>query len=44
MKAAPFDYKRADSLADALAVLAEHGGDAKLIAGGQSLVPMMARR
>jgi len=44
MKAAPFDYKRADSLAEALDVLAEHGGEAKLIAGGQSLVPMMAMR
>jgi CO/xanthine dehydrogenase FAD-binding subunit len=44
MKAAPFDYKRADSLSEALDLLAEHGGEAKLIAGGQSLVPMMAMR
>src|ERR1700712_730576 len=44
MKAAPFDYVRAESLAHALALLAEHGLDAKLIAGGQSLVPMMAMR
>ena len=44
MKAAPFDYVRAQSVAHALALLAEHGGDAKLIAGGQSLVPMMAMR
>jgi CO/xanthine dehydrogenase FAD-binding subunit len=35
---------RADSLAHALSLLAEHGGDAKLLAGGQSLVPMMAMR
>lgn len=44
MKAAPFEYFRAWSLADACAQLAEHGADAKLIAGGQSLVPMMAMR
>ena len=44
MKAAPFEYTRAASLAEACALLAEHGGDAKLIAGGQSLVPMMAMR
>jgi CO/xanthine dehydrogenase FAD-binding subunit len=44
MKAAPFDYVRAADLAQALAVLARHGGDAKPIAGGQSLVPMMALR
>lgn len=44
MKAAPFDYIRADSLEHALDLLAEHGSDAKLIAGGMSLVPMMAMR
>lgn len=44
MKAAAFDYVRADSVAHALALLAEHGADAKLVAGGQSLVPMMAMR
>ena len=44
MKAAPFDYVRAESIEHALALLAQHGGDAKLIAGGQSLVPMMAMR
>lgn len=44
MKAAPFDYIRVDSVAHALALLSEHGGDAKLVAGGQSLVPMMAMR
>ena len=44
MKAAPFDYIRAESLSHALAALHEHGGEAKLIAGGQSLVPMMAMR
>jgi CO/xanthine dehydrogenase FAD-binding subunit len=44
MKAAPFEYARAGSLAEACALLSEHGPDAKLIAGGQSLVPMMAMR
>ncbi|MBI3373684.1 MAG: FAD binding domain-containing protein [Betaproteobacteria bacterium] len=44
MKAAPFEYFRASTLAEACAQLAEHGADAKLIAGGQSLVPMMAMR
>ena len=44
MKAAPFEYIRPESLAQACALLAEHGADAKLIAGGQSLVPMMAMR
>ena len=44
MKAAPFEYARPASLAEACALLASHGPDAKLIAGGQSLVPMMAMR
>lgn len=44
MKAAPFDYVRAGSLAEACALLRAHGDDARLIAGGQSLVPMMAMR
>ena len=44
MKAAAFDYQRADSVEHALALLAQHGNEAKLIAGGQSLVPMMAMR
>ena len=44
MKAAPFHYHRPDTLAEALALLAEHGDDAKVLAGGQSLVPLMAMR
>jgi CO/xanthine dehydrogenase FAD-binding subunit len=44
MKAAAFDFARAASAAEACELLARHGGDAKLIAGGQSLVPMMAMR
>lgn len=44
MKAAAFDYTRAQDLEQALELLAQHGSEAKLIAGGQSLVPMMAMR
>lgn len=44
MKAAPFTYIRPGSLEETLAALAAHGGDGKPIAGGQSLVPMMAMR
>jgi carbon-monoxide dehydrogenase medium subunit len=41
---ASFDYEVADSAAHALALLAEHGEDAKLLAGGHSLLPMMKVR
>jgi aerobic carbon-monoxide dehydrogenase medium subunit len=41
MKPAPFEYQAPDSLAAALDVLARHGGDAKILAGGQSLIPVM---
>jgi aerobic carbon-monoxide dehydrogenase medium subunit len=41
---APFDYVRADSAAAALAALGEHGDEAKLLAGGQSLLPLMKLR
>jgi CO/xanthine dehydrogenase FAD-binding subunit len=41
MKPAAFDYHRARSVDEALALLAEHGGDAKPLAGGQSLIPAM---
>ncbi len=41
---ASFDYAVADSAAQALALLAEHGEDAKLLAGGHSLLPMMKVR
>jgi CO/xanthine dehydrogenase FAD-binding subunit len=44
MKAASFEYLRAASTAEACAALREHGEGAKLLAGGQSLVPMMAMR
>lgn len=39
-----FDYRRASSLDDALGLLAEGGEDAKLIAGGHSLLPLMKLR
>ncbi len=41
MKPASFDYIAADSLDVAVAALADAGADAKIIAGGQSLVPML---
>ena len=41
MKPAPFDYYRPRSVDEALALLAEHAGDAKPLAGGQSLIPAM---
>lgn len=44
MKPAPFDYMVADSLADALAALHDYGYDAKPLAGGQSLVPLLNMR
>ncbi|SEH62446.1 carbon-monoxide dehydrogenase medium subunit [Mycolicibacterium rutilum] len=44
MKAAPFAYHRPDSVKEAADLLAEFGDDAKILAGGQSLVPMLAMR
>src|SRR4051794_3720821 len=44
MKPAPFDYVRAESLAEAHDVLAAEGGDATVLAGGQSLVPLLSMR
>lgn len=40
----PFRYHRAGSVPEALALLAEHGEEAKAIAGGQSLIPLMKLR
>ena len=39
-----FDFVRAGSVAEAVAALAEHGEDAKLLAGGHSLLPIMKLR
>ncbi|MFC5994673.1 FAD binding domain-containing protein [Pseudonocardia hispaniensis] len=44
MKPAPLDYVRATSVAHAVQVLADNDGDAKVLAGGQSLVPLLAMR
>jgi CO/xanthine dehydrogenase FAD-binding subunit len=41
MKPAPFEYFRPDTVDEALSLLGEHGWEAKLLAGGQSLVPAM---
>lgn len=39
-----FDYHRASSTEEAVALLAEHGDEAKLLAGGHSLIPLMKLR
>jgi carbon-monoxide dehydrogenase medium subunit len=44
MKAAQFAYHRPDTVAEAAVLLDEYGEDAKILAGGQSLVPMLAMR
>ena len=44
MKAPPFDYVRAASISEACELLRADGEDIKLLAGGQSLIPMMAMR
>jgi aerobic carbon-monoxide dehydrogenase medium subunit len=44
MKLPPFDYACPTSIAEAVALLAAHDGEAKALAGGQSLVPMLAFR
>lgn len=44
MKAAPFAYHRAESVSEAVQLLGAFGDEAKILAGGQSLVPMLAMR
>ena len=44
MKPAPFEYVRPGSLPEALDALARHGSAGRILAGGQSLVPMMNLR
>ena len=41
---APFEYERATSVEGAIASLVKHDGDARIIAGGHSLLPMMKLR
>jgi aerobic carbon-monoxide dehydrogenase medium subunit len=44
LKPAPFEYHAPGTVADAVGLLAEHADEAKPLAGGQSLVPMLALR
>ncbi|MHC0039806.1 FAD binding domain-containing protein, partial [Pseudoneobacillus sp. C159] len=44
MITAPFDYEAPAGLDDAVRILREHGEDAKLLAGGHSLLPLMKLR
>ena len=44
MKPAAFDYLRADSLGEALEALHQQGPEARILAGGQSLLPMLNMR
>ena len=44
MKAAPFDYARPAAVTEAVGLLADTGDEAKVLAGGQSLVPVLAMR
>jgi aerobic carbon-monoxide dehydrogenase medium subunit len=44
LKPAPFEYHRAGSLDEAVTLLAQQGPEARILSGGQSLVPMMKLR
>jgi carbon-monoxide dehydrogenase medium subunit len=44
VKPAPFDYHAPETVAEAAGLLAERGDEAKILAGGQSLIPMLALR
>jgi len=44
VRPAPFDYVAPRTVEETLEILARHGDEAKLLAGGQSLVPMMNMR
>jgi 2-furoyl-CoA dehydrogenase FAD binding subunit len=44
VKPRPFDYVRPDTVEEVLALLAEYGDDARVLAGGQSLLPMLNLR
>src|SRR5581483_9762948 len=44
LKPAPFEYHAPETVADAVGLLAEYADDVKPLAGGQSLVPMLALR
>src|SRR5258708_4836435 len=44
VKSPPFDYHLVESADEAVALLGEHGDEAKVLAGGQSLVPLLSFR
>ena len=44
MKPRPFDYARPDTVEEAVAILAEHGDEARVLAGGQTLLAMLNLR
>ena len=44
MKPRPFDYVRPDTVEEAVAILTEHGDDARILAGGQTLLAMLNLR
>src|SRR4051812_43704757 len=44
MKPPPFDYHVPETVEEACALKAEHGADAAVLAGGQSLIPLMSSR
>src|SRR5207344_3374682 len=44
VKPPPFTYVAPESLDEAVSALAEHGEDAKVLAGGQSLIPLLSLR
>jgi 2-furoyl-CoA dehydrogenase FAD binding subunit len=44
MKPRPFDYVRPDTVDEAVELLSEHGDEARILAGGQSLMAMMNLR
>jgi aerobic carbon-monoxide dehydrogenase medium subunit len=44
MKSAPFSYERPESVQEALRILDDHAGAARILAGGQSLAPMLQMR
>ncbi|NCV96971.1 MAG: xanthine dehydrogenase family protein subunit M, partial [Acidimicrobiia bacterium] len=41
---APFEYRRAGSAEEAISLIGQHGDDAKFLAGGHSLIPLMKLR
>src|ERR1700730_11270111 len=44
MKLPPFEYEAPTTVAEAIDLLAEHGDEASVLAGGQSLIPLLALR